>query len=87
MNTAATGANTSTASMGSMSSLAASTSVLREELESGLYTAHDAANILKSFLGDLPEPLLTEKHYPAYCQVAGVYFNNDSEWLAQKCFG
>ena len=35
------------------------------------YSAHDCASVLKGFLGDLPEPLLTEKHYLAHCQVPG----------------
>ncbi|KAF5273462.1 hypothetical protein FQA39_LY07479 [Lamprigera yunnana] len=40
------------------------------------YSVHDCASVLKGFLADLPEPLLTEAHYPAHCQIAdlcGVY--------------
>jgi len=33
------------------------------------FSAHDCANVLKSFLGELPEPLLQEKYYGAHCQV------------------
>lgn len=39
-------------------------------LEKGDFTAHDCASVLKNFLADLSEPLLTEHYYPAYCQVA-----------------
>jgi hypothetical protein len=48
------------------------------KLESGEYTAHDVASVLKSLLADLPEPLLTEVYYPAYCQVAEIC-NIDAE--------
>ena len=44
---------------------------LEEELETGLYSAHDCANMLKSLLSELPEPLLTERHYRVYQQVPG----------------
>uniref|UniRef100_A0A182MH34 Rho-GAP domain-containing protein n=1 Tax=Anopheles culicifacies TaxID=139723 RepID=A0A182MH34_9DIPT len=42
------------------------------------YTAHDCASVLKSFLADLPEPLLTELYYPAYCQVADLFHSKES---------
>jgi len=42
-------------------------------LEEGKYSVHDCASVLKNFLADLPEPLLTDAHYQAYCQVAGKY--------------
>ena len=35
------------------------------------FTVHDCANVLKTFLGELPEPLLTEKYLTAYRQVVG----------------
>ena len=35
------------------------------------FSAHDCASVLKGFLGELPEPLLTEKLYLAHCQVPG----------------
>ncbi|XP_049277663.1 serine-rich adhesin for platelets isoform X1 [Anopheles funestus] len=41
------------------------------------YTAHDCASVLKSFLADLPEPLLTELYYPAYCQVADSFHSKE----------
>ncbi|CAD5112227.1 DgyrCDS1457 [Dimorphilus gyrociliatus] len=39
------------------------------ELEDGVYSPHDCASVLKGFLGEMPEPLLTEAHYLAYCQI------------------
>lgn len=42
------------------------------DLDSGYFSAHDCACVLKRFLGELPEPLLTESHYLAHCQVAGM---------------
>ncbi|XP_034948153.1 uncharacterized protein RhoGAP54D [Chelonus insularis] len=39
-------------------------------LNEGIYSVHDCASVLKGFLADLPEPLLTELHYPAHCQIA-----------------
>ncbi|XP_052903389.1 serine-rich adhesin for platelets [Anopheles moucheti] len=42
------------------------------------YTAHDCASVLKSFLADLPEPLLTELYYPAYCQVADLFHSKEA---------
>ena len=35
------------------------------------FTVHDCATVMKSFLGDMPEPLLVEKYCTAYRQVAG----------------
>ena len=40
-------------------------------LDCGTYSPHDCASVLKSFLADLPEPLLTEAHYPIHCRIAG----------------
>ncbi|XP_066278271.1 rho GTPase-activating protein 19-like isoform X5 [Branchiostoma lanceolatum] len=39
------------------------------DLDLGEFTPHDVASVLKIFLGELPEPLLTTRHYPAYLQV------------------
>ena len=47
--------------------------VVHAELHSALYSPHDVASLLKSFLGEMPEPLLTEKHYVAHFQVPGKY--------------
>ncbi|KAG7200985.1 hypothetical protein KM043_003341 [Ampulex compressa] len=40
------------------------------KLEDGQYSVHDCASVLKGFLAELPEPLLSELHYPAHCQIA-----------------
>ena len=42
------------------------------ELEGSPYSIHDCASVLKGFLAELPDPLLTEIHYLAYCQIAGT---------------
>ena len=36
----------------------------------GEFSVHECAAVLKSFLSDLPEPLLTDACYRAHCQVA-----------------
>lgn len=45
---------------------------LESELETGMYTGHDCANLLKALLGELPEPLLTEKHFSIYLKLPGM---------------
>ncbi|PSN46208.1 hypothetical protein C0J52_13145 [Blattella germanica] len=44
-------------------------------LDSGLFSVHDCASVLKNFLAELPESLLTDSHYPAYCQIAEMCGN------------
>uniref|UniRef100_A0A8C6SGL6 Rho GTPase-activating protein 19 n=1 Tax=Neogobius melanostomus TaxID=47308 RepID=A0A8C6SGL6_9GOBI len=39
------------------------------DLESGDFHPNDAATLLKVFLGELPEPLLTHKHYLAHLKI------------------
>ncbi|KAK3094968.1 hypothetical protein FSP39_008441 [Pinctada imbricata] len=41
-------------------------------LDSGTFTAHDCATVMKNYLGELPEPLLTERHYHAHLQVGDM---------------
>lgn len=41
------------------------------DLDDGRFSVHDCASVLKGFLADLSEPLLTDLHYPAHCQIAG----------------
>ncbi|XP_035773463.1 uncharacterized protein LOC118456636 isoform X2 [Anopheles albimanus] len=48
-------------------------------LDQGDYTAHDCASVLKNFLSELSEPLLTELYYPAYRQVAESFSSKDKE--------
>ncbi|XP_015429992.1 PREDICTED: rho GTPase-activating protein 24-like [Dufourea novaeangliae] len=42
-------------------------------LNDGHYSVHDCASVLKGFLAELPEPLLSDLHYPAHCQMAELY--------------
>lgn len=39
-------------------------------LNDGQYSVHDCASVLKGFLADLQEPLLSDLHYPTHCQIA-----------------
>ncbi|ESO93062.1 hypothetical protein LOTGIDRAFT_119952 [Lottia gigantea] len=49
-------------------------------LDDGTFSAHDAAVVLKNYLQDLPEPLLTDKQFECYKQILGKY----KEKLAAK---
>ncbi|XP_068183769.1 rho GTPase-activating protein 19-like [Antennarius striatus] len=40
------------------------------DLETGDFHPNDAASLLKVFLGELPEPLLTHRHYNAHLKIA-----------------
>ncbi|XP_065369729.1 serine-rich adhesin for platelets isoform X2 [Calliphora vicina] len=40
------------------------------DLETAGYSAHDCATVFKGYLADLPEPILTDAHYPAHLQIA-----------------
>ncbi|XP_046385596.1 uncharacterized protein LOC124155638 isoform X2 [Ischnura elegans] len=40
------------------------------DLNAGHFSVHDCASVLKNFLAELPEPLLTDAHYPAHYQIA-----------------
>uniref|UniRef100_T1GQ44 Rho-GAP domain-containing protein n=1 Tax=Megaselia scalaris TaxID=36166 RepID=T1GQ44_MEGSC len=42
------------------------------DLENGEYTVHDCSTVYKSFLNELPEPVLTDAHYPAHLQIASI---------------
>ncbi|KAG7512392.1 rho GTPase-activating protein 19-like [Solea senegalensis] len=39
------------------------------DLETGDFHPNDAATLLKAYLGELPEPLLTHKHYHAHLKI------------------
>jgi len=43
------------------------------DLYNGQFTVHDCATVLKSFLAEQPEPIMTEAFYPAYCQISGTF--------------
>lgn len=45
------------------------------KLSESKYSVHDVASVLKSFLAELPEPLLTDLYYPAYCQISELCRN------------
>ncbi|XP_077635367.1 rho GTPase-activating protein 19 isoform X2 [Crocuta crocuta] len=42
------------------------------DLESGEFHSNDVATLLKMFLGELPEPLLTHKHFHAHLKIADL---------------
>lgn len=48
------------------------------DLNAGAYSVHDCASVLKGFLAELPEPLLTELDYPVYCQISELWNPNSS---------
>lgn len=41
------------------------------DFDDGRFSVHDCASVLKGYLAELSEPLLTDSHYPAHCQIAG----------------
>lgn len=41
------------------------------KFSSGKFTPHDVSSVLKQFLAELPEPLLTHAPHEAYIQVTG----------------
>ncbi|XP_019358232.1 PREDICTED: rho GTPase-activating protein 19 isoform X3 [Gavialis gangeticus] len=42
------------------------------DLDSGEFHSNDVATLLKMFLGELPEPLLTRKHFHAHLKIADL---------------
>ena len=38
-------------------------------LDDDEFSVHECAGVLKNFLANLPEPLLTDAYYKAHCQV------------------
>nr|XP_018910553.1 PREDICTED: uncharacterized protein LOC109039509 [Bemisia tabaci] len=47
-------------------------------LEDGQFSVHDCASVLKNFLSELPEPLLSDTYYPAYIQISELCTLGDS---------
>jgi hypothetical protein len=41
-------------------------------LDEDEFSVHECAAVLKNFLANLPEPLLTDAYYRAHCQVLPV---------------
>ncbi|XP_029384334.1 rho GTPase-activating protein 19 [Echeneis naucrates] len=46
-------------------------------LESGDFHPNDVATLLKTFLGELPEPLLTHRHFHAHLKIADMTLFDD----------
>lgn len=46
------------------------------------YTEYDVSSVLKRFLRDLPEPLLTTELHSQLCEIAGI-----SHWLRLRLSG
>lgn len=44
-------------------------------LDDGTFSPHDCATVLKNYLGELPDPLLTEKNYEAHLQIVEMGSN------------
>lgn len=40
------------------------------DLNDSRFTVHDCATVLKAYLSELPDPLLTSAHFKAHCQIA-----------------
>ena len=40
------------------------------DLDRGEFSVHECASVLKTFLSELPEPLLSDRFFHAHCQVA-----------------
>jgi len=38
----------------------------------GPFNAHDCASLLKAFLSELPEPLLSERHFTVHSLAVGM---------------
>uniref|UniRef100_A0A672FWY9 Rho GTPase-activating protein 19 n=1 Tax=Salarias fasciatus TaxID=181472 RepID=A0A672FWY9_SALFA len=47
------------------------------DLESGDFHPNDVATLLKTFLGELPEPLLTHRHFHAHLKIADITLFDD----------
>lgn len=48
------------------------------DFDKGEFSVHECASVLKNFLSELPEPLLTDRFFHAHCQVANKiikYYN------------
>ncbi|XP_063818423.1 rho GTPase-activating protein 19 isoform X3 [Pseudophryne corroboree] len=47
------------------------------DVDSGEFHPNDVATLLKMFLGDLPEPLMTHRHYHAHLKIADLMLLDD----------
>lgn len=48
------------------------------DLDNNEFTTNDIACVLKTFLGDLPEPLLTDRQYHAFIEASGLTHQIDA---------
>jgi len=48
-------------------------------LDEGEFSVHECAAVLKSFLSELSEPLLTNAYYRAHCQVAQLVKEDEED--------
>ncbi|XP_070540059.1 rho GTPase-activating protein 19-like isoform X2 [Ptychodera flava] len=51
------------------------------DLDTDIFTPHDVACVLKAFLGELPEPLLSDRQFQAHVQAAGLTYKIDGHNL------
>ncbi|XP_060943513.1 rho GTPase-activating protein 19-like [Limanda limanda] len=57
------------------------------DLETGDFHPNDAATLLKAYLGELPEPLLTQRHYHAHLKIGELTLfdeNGDKTSVSDK---
>ena len=52
---------------------------IQMNLDDGEFSVHECASVLKGFLADLPEPLLTNAYFEAHCQVARLETATDKQ--------
>ncbi|XP_022204514.2 rho GTPase-activating protein 19 [Nilaparvata lugens] len=55
------------------------------DLDNSQFSVHDCASVLKTFLAELSEPLLTEAYYPAYCQIAELCLSESTSESRLQC--
>lgn len=53
-------------------------------LDSGAYSVHEVATVLKNLLADMSEPLLIEGYYPFHCSLASKPVNYFKELFSFK---
>ena len=54
------------------------------DLETGDFHPNDAATLLKAYLGELPEPLLTQRHYHAHLKIGGTCCSSRWHYLINE---
>lgn len=46
---------------------------IEKQLALGMFNAHDCASVLKAFLAELPEPVLTDRHINLHFLLRGLF--------------